>query len=71
MAGKIKEIEIYNVSEKTSEKSSPWSSTMIIVKVTTSDGIVGYGEAPTTLMTLPVKESAEEVKRVFFKQRCE
>ncbi|MCL4323587.1 MAG: mandelate racemase/muconate lactonizing enzyme family protein [Candidatus Thermoplasmatota archaeon] len=65
MAEKIKEIEIYNVSERSSEKSSPWSSTMIIVKVTTSGGIVGYGESPTTFMTLPVKESVEEVKRVF------
>lgn len=65
MSGKIKEIKIFNVGEKTSEKSSPWSSTMIIVKMTTDDGMVGYGEAPTTLMTLPVKESVREVSRVF------
>lgn len=65
MTGIIKEIEIYNISEKKSEKSSPWSSTMIMVKVITDDGIIGFGEAPTTFMTLPVKESAEEVKRVF------
>jgi gluconate/galactonate dehydratase len=65
MSGKIEDIKIYNVSEKTSEKSSPWSSTMIIVKVTTNDGIEGFGEAPTTFMTLPVKESVNEVKRVF------
>lgn len=65
MTGKIKNIDIYNVSEKTSEKSSPWSSTMLIVKITTDDGMVGYGEAPTTLMTLPVLESIKEVMRVF------
>ena len=65
MSGKIKEVEIFNISEKKNEKSSPWSSTMIMVKVITDDGLFGYGEAPTTFMTLPVKESVSEVRRVF------
>jgi gluconate/galactonate dehydratase len=38
---------------------------MVLVKVTTSHGQVGWGEAPTTLMTLPVKESVKEVARFY------
>lgn len=38
---------------------------MILVRVTTSTGQVGWGEAPTTLMTLPVKESVKEVARFY------
>ncbi len=65
MSGRIKNIDVYNISEKSTEKSSPWSSTMIIVRITTDDGLTGYGEAPTTLMTLPVLESVKEVMRSF------
>ena len=65
MAGRIKDIDVYNVSEKTPEKSSPWSSTMIIVRITTDDGFTGCGEAPTTLMTMPVFHSVKEVMRTF------
>jgi L-alanine-DL-glutamate epimerase-like enolase superfamily enzyme len=61
---KIKNIEIYELGEK-GEKSSPWSSTIILLRLTTSDGQVGYGEAPTTLMTRPVYEQMKEVGRVF------
>ncbi len=65
MSGKIKNIEILELGEKGREISSPWSSTILLVKLTSDDGLVGFGEAPTTLMTLPVKESMSEVKRVF------
>ena len=65
MSSRIKDIEILELGEKGREISSPWSSTVLLVKFTTDDGLVGFGEAPTTLMTLPVKESMEEVKRVF------
>ncbi len=61
----IKDIEIIELGEADSSKSSPWSSTILVLKLTTSDGIVGYGEAPTTLMTLPVYEEMKEVSRVF------
>ncbi|ARD85655.1 mandelate racemase subfamily protein [Ferroplasma acidiphilum] len=60
----IKNIEIYELGSP-EEKSSPWSSTILILKLTSSDGRVGFGEAPTTMMTLPVKESMNEVARVF------
>ncbi|MCL4341423.1 MAG: mandelate racemase/muconate lactonizing enzyme family protein [Candidatus Thermoplasmatota archaeon] len=65
MSSKIKNIEILELGEKGREISSPWSSTILLVKLTSEDGLVGFGEAPTTLMTLPVKESMEEVKRFF------
>ncbi len=38
---------------------------MVIVRVTTDTGAVGWGEAPTTLMTLPVRESVREVARFY------
>lgn len=61
---KISNIEIIELGEE-GEKSSPWSSTILILKLTTSDGLVGYGEAPTTLMTRPVYEELREVSRIF------
>ena len=65
MSSKIKKIDILELGEKGKEISSPWSSTILLVRLTSEDGQVGYGEAPTTFMTLPVKESMEEVKRIF------
>ena len=65
MSSKIKHVDILELGEKSKEISSPWSSTILLVRLTSEDGLVGYGEAPTTFMTLPVKESMEEVKRVF------
>jgi L-alanine-DL-glutamate epimerase-like enolase superfamily enzyme len=61
----IKDIEIYELGEMGAEKSSPWSSTILVVKMVASDGTVGYGEAPTTLMTLPVYEELKEMSRIF------
>jgi L-alanine-DL-glutamate epimerase-like enolase superfamily enzyme len=60
----IKNIEIYELGSP-EEKSSPWSSTILVLKITSSEGRVGFGEAPTTMMTLPVKESMNEVARIF------
>lgn len=62
---RISDIEIFEVGDPNPKRSTPWNSTILIVKLTTSDGIVGYGEAPTTLMTLPVYEAMKEVSRVF------
>ncbi|MGC8644845.1 MAG: enolase C-terminal domain-like protein [Thermoplasmata archaeon] len=61
---KIKSFEAIELGEE-GEKSSPWSSTILILKLETEDGEVGYGEAPTTLMTRPVYEQMREVGRVF------
>ena len=65
MSSKINKIDIFELGEKGKEISSPWSSTILLVRLTSDDGKVGWGEAPTTLMTLPVKESMREVARVF------
>ena len=62
---KIQTVEPIEVAAPAGEASSPWSSTAILVKITTSTGAVGWGEAPTTLMTHPVRESVREVARFY------
>ncbi|MFI5412979.1 MAG: enolase C-terminal domain-like protein [Candidatus Lutacidiplasmatales archaeon] len=62
---KIRTVEPIEVAAPADELSSPWSSTVILVKVTTSTGAVGWGEAPTTLMTHAVRESVREVARFY------
>jgi gluconate/galactonate dehydratase len=62
---KIQTVEPIEVAAPAGERSSPWSSTVILVKVTTTNGAVGWGQAPTTLMTHPVRESVREVARFY------
>ena len=62
---KIQSVEPIEVAAPSDELSSPWSSTVILVRVTTANGAVGWGEAPTTLMTHPVRESVREVGRFY------
>jgi gluconate/galactonate dehydratase len=62
---KIQSVEAIEVAAPADELSSPWSSTVVLVKVTTSRGEVGWGEAPTTLMTHPVRASVPEVARFY------
>lgn len=62
---KIRSVEPIEMAAPAGEASSPWSSTVIFVKVTTAQGAVGWGEAPTTLMTAPVRESVREVARFY------
>ncbi len=62
---KIRSVEPVEVAAPEGERSSPWSSTVILVRVTTQSGAVGWGEAPTTLMTRPVFESVREVARFY------
>ncbi|HEV2428543.1 MAG TPA: mandelate racemase/muconate lactonizing enzyme family protein [Thermoplasmata archaeon] len=62
---KIRSVEPVEVAAPSGERSSPWSSTVLLTRVTLSNGAVGWGEAPTTLMTLPVRESIREVARFF------
>ncbi len=67
---KIKDIEILELGEE-GEKSSPWSSTILVLRLITSDGEMGYGEAPTTLMTRPVYEEMREVGRIFLNKEVD
>jgi len=62
---KIRSVEPIELAAPGDERSSPWSSTVILVKVTTASGRVGWGEAPTTLMTRSVFESVREVARFY------
>jgi gluconate/galactonate dehydratase len=62
---KIRSVEPIEVAAPADELSSPWSSTVILVRVTTANGATGWGEAPTTLMTHPVAASVAEVARFY------
>ncbi len=62
---KISSFEVYEVGEKTEGGGATWASTGIILKVMTSSGEVGWGEAVPTLRVLPVIESIKEVGRVY------
>ena len=62
---KIRSVEPIELAAPGDELSSPWSSTVVLVKITTADGAVGWGEAPTTLMTVPVRESDREEARFY------
>ncbi|MCI4347961.1 MAG: mandelate racemase/muconate lactonizing enzyme family protein [Thermoplasmata archaeon] len=62
---RIRSVEPIELTAMEGESSSPWSSTVVLVRVLTANGAVGWGEAPTTLMTLPVRESVREVARFY------
>jgi len=62
---KITEIEVYQLGEQASPGSATWAGNSIILKLTTSDGTVGYGEAVPTLRVQPVIQSLHEVARVY------
>ena len=61
---KIANVEIYQLGDKAAT-SATWAANSIILKLTTSDGIVGYGEAVPTLRVQPVIQSLREVARVY------
>jgi len=65
MTGIIRSVEPIELEAPGDERSSPWSSTVLFVRVTTDTGAVGWGQAPTTLMTRPVFESLREVARFY------
>ncbi len=62
---KITNVDIYEIGAKTTPGSAAWAANSIILKLTTSDGMVGYGEAVPTLRTQPVIQSLHEVARVY------
>jgi len=62
---KITDVEIYQLGERASPGSATWASNSILLKLTTSDGIVGFGEAVPTLRVQPVIQSLREVERVY------
>jgi L-alanine-DL-glutamate epimerase-like enolase superfamily enzyme len=62
---KISSVDIYQVGEPEAVGGATWASNSIILKLTTSTGLVGYGEAVPTLRVQPVIESLREVARVY------
>jgi len=62
---KITNFEIYQLGEPSSQGSATWAGNSIVLKLTTSDGTIGYGEAVPTLRVQPVIQSLREVGRVY------
>ncbi|HVH15769.1 MAG TPA: mandelate racemase/muconate lactonizing enzyme family protein [Candidatus Angelobacter sp.] len=62
---KITEVEVYQLGEPSSQGNATWAGNSILLKLTTSDGTVGYGEAVPTLRVQPVIQSLHEVARVY------
>ncbi|HUK27642.1 MAG TPA: mandelate racemase/muconate lactonizing enzyme family protein [Candidatus Acidoferrales bacterium] len=62
---KIRNAEIYQIGESTSAGSATWAGNSIVLKLTTSDGLIGYGEAVPTLRVQPVIQSLHEVAHVY------
>ncbi len=56
---------MYQLGEPASPGSATWAGNSILLKLTTSDGTVGYGEAVPTLRVQPVIQSLHEVARVY------
>lgn len=53
------------MGEASGAGSATWAGTSIILKLVTSNGLVGYGEAVPTLRVQPVIQSIREVWRVY------
>ena len=62
---KISNIDIYQLGEPAKAGSATWAGNCILLKITTSNGLVGYGEAVPTLRVQPVIQSLQEVGRVY------
>jgi len=61
----ITNVEIYQLGERAATGSATWAANSIIIRLTTSNGLVGYGEAVPTLRVQPVIQSLREVARVY------
>ena len=64
---KITGIDIYQLGER-AQGSATWAGNSIVLKLTTSNGLVGYGEAVPTLRVQPVIQSLHEVARVYYEK---
>lgn len=62
---KITNVDIFQLGEHAAGVSATWAANSIILKLTTSTGLVGYGEAVPTLRVQPVIQSLREVARVY------
>jgi L-alanine-DL-glutamate epimerase-like enolase superfamily enzyme len=62
---KITDVTVYQLGEPSATGGATWAGNSILVKLTTSDGLVGWGEAVPTLRVQPVIQSIREVARVY------
>jgi gluconate/galactonate dehydratase len=62
---KISSFEVFTLGEPAKAGGATWAGISIMVRLTTSTGIVGYGEAVPTLRVKPVVESLNEVGRLY------
>ncbi|MDG7007718.1 MAG: mandelate racemase/muconate lactonizing enzyme family protein [Nitrososphaerota archaeon] len=62
---KIANVDIFTVGEPAKAGGASWAGISIVLRLTTSDGVVGYGEAVPTLRVRPVVESLKEVGRLY------
>ena len=62
---KITDIDIFTLGEPAKAGGATWAGISIVLRLTTSVGIVGYGEAVPTLRVRPVVESLREVARLY------
>ena len=62
---KITNVDIFHIGASDYSGSAAWAANSIILKLTTSDGLIGFGEAVPTLRTQPVIQSLREVSRVY------
>jgi L-alanine-DL-glutamate epimerase-like enolase superfamily enzyme len=62
---KISNVDIYQLGEPSAPGSATWAANSILIRLTTSDGLIGYGEAVPTLRVQPVIQSLREVARVY------
>ncbi|MBB5253932.1 mandelate racemase/muconate lactonizing enzyme family protein [Sulfurisphaera ohwakuensis] len=67
---KISEIEPL-VLAHTEKGSATWASVMIVVKVVTSNGMVGYGEAVPTLRVINVYNTIKQVSKGYIGKEAE
>lgn len=62
---KITSADVYQLGQQSGSGGATWAANSIILKLTTSDGLVGYGEAVPTLRVKPVIQSLKEVERAY------
>ncbi len=62
---KITNVDIFQLGEPAETGSATWAANSIVIKLTTSNGLVGYGEAVPTLRVQPVIQSLREVARIY------
>ena len=62
---KITDVDIFTLGEPAKAGGATWAGISIILRLTTSTGETGYGEAVPTLRVRPVVESLKEVARLY------